>query len=109
MPKLIDRPNLSFEDNNWSIFGRCASVDPDLMYPGHKDEAGIATAKAVCAACPAQVFQRCIEERTKMDDRHGVWGGMTPQERELARLAKYRRDLRRRRAEDEPTEVASAA
>jgi WhiB family transcriptional regulator, redox-sensing transcriptional regulator len=41
-------------------------------------------AKAICAGCPRR--DDCLAEAMRNRERHGVWGGTTPEERrELAR------------------------
>lgn len=38
-----------------------------------------ATAKQVCAGCP--VRDACLQQALDNDERYGIWGGLTPQER----------------------------
>lgn len=38
-----------------------------------------AAAKAVCARCPVRA--ECAAYAVENDERHGVWGGLTPDER----------------------------
>lgn len=59
----------------------CGQVDPDLFFP----ETGSATKvpKDICAVCP--VRQQCLAWALKHDIRHGVWGGLSDQERQRLR------------------------
>ena len=40
-------------------------------------------AKSICAACP--VRQRCLEYAIAADERYGIWGGLTKDERRMLR------------------------
>lgn len=42
-----------------------------------------ARAKAVCAGCPVQDL--CFRTALARDERHGIWGGLTPAERRAQR------------------------
>lgn len=49
------------------------------MFPDRPDAGAKARAKAVCATCP--VRQPCLEFAIANVERHGVWGGLTWDER----------------------------
>jgi WhiB family redox-sensing transcriptional regulator len=73
----------------WELAG-CRSVDPELFFP--VSEIGparrqVATAKAVCDECP--VSQLCLDYALSTRQAHGVWGGLTVEER---RVLSARRD-----------------
>ena len=60
----------------------CANADPELFYPdGPVAERRLATkaAKAICAECP--VREKCLRVALATDEAHGVWGGLTADER----------------------------
>lgn len=59
----------------------CKGKDPGLWFPG--PGGSLEGAKAVCQACPVRV--RCLEWAVHADERAGVWGGATPDERALIR------------------------
>lgn len=66
-----------------AIDGLCAQVDPELFFPPVGSRA--TEAKAVCAACPAQVA--CLRW-AMANPVEGVWGGTsTNDRRQLARAA----------------------
>jgi hypothetical protein len=75
----------------------CLETDPDLSFPKGKGkfELAHAAAKSDCARCPVRTGEECLElaMRTEgkgaADSRHGVFGGLDPQERAL--LARRRR------------------
>lgn len=52
-----------------------------LMYADEdKAPVKVAVAKRVCDGCP--VSPQCLRWALKARERHGVWGGMTPRERD---------------------------
>lgn len=71
----------------WMADAACAGVDTETFYPDFKDPDAIRAAKRYCHACP--VIERCLQYAlAEPVDRAGIWGGMTPQEREqMARRA----------------------
>jgi hypothetical protein len=62
----------------------CKGQDPVLWFPGAGGS--MKEAKAVCRACPARVL--CLEWAVQADERAGVWGGTSPDERALIRTAR---------------------
>lgn len=67
----------------------CRSEDPELFFSDGKMSAKQAeAAKAVCARC--KVIKQCLDYALKEDIRHGVWGGKTPDERSIMKLAHRR-------------------
>lgn len=69
----------------WMEQALCARSDPELFYPemGQKGKGTSRAAKAVCARCP--VRQPCLERALRTETpstRYGVWGGLSPNERE---------------------------
>lgn len=72
---------------SWQADAACASVDPELFFPKHGDTF---PAKRVCAGCPVVVD--CLEHAIAHREPSGIWGGLTPDERDL----RARRDLNRK-------------
>jgi len=74
---LIDR---------WEQDAACRNIDPAVFFPerGDKGRTHVATAKNICASCP--VTGACLDAH--IDEKFGVWGGLTESER--------RRERRRR-------------
>ena len=74
---------------DWQLAGSCRTADPSLFFCP-EGERGPArrrrelAAKTVCLACP--VLQQCRAHALTVREPYGVWGGMTPEERE-ARLS----------------------
>jgi WhiB family redox-sensing transcriptional regulator len=64
--------------------GLCEQVDPDLWYP---DKGGSVTAaKLVCQGCPVRTA--CLEWALAHDERFGIWGGLSEQERRRLKKAR---------------------
>jgi WhiB family transcriptional regulator, redox-sensing transcriptional regulator len=66
----------------WRSAAACRLSDPDLFFPVSSvgiAQREIAEALAVCASCPVQAPCREFALRTRQ--RHGIWGGMTEDER----------------------------
>lgn len=92
------RPD-SVAAETWRLTASCRSIDPDLFFPvGSTGSAvdHIASAKAVCGACPVQV--PCLEFALETNQEAGIWGGTSEQER---------RQLRRRRMLDHRATVSA--
>jgi hypothetical protein len=54
-------------------------LEPDTWWePG-----SVASAKAACQHCPA--LRECLAFAVAADERFGVWGGLSPEERRLRR------------------------
>lgn len=70
--------------HDWYLDALCAQVDPELFYP--EQGSGGQKAMRVCAQCP--VIAECLDFAIKSRERHGIWGGTTPNQR----LAMIRQD-----------------
>lgn len=66
------------EEEPWEDSARCAETDPDLFFPVVGADHGRA-AKKVCGAC--DVRTRCLAFALTENIGHGVWGGLTADER----------------------------
>jgi WhiB family transcriptional regulator, redox-sensing transcriptional regulator len=69
----------------WRSAAACRSADPDLFFP--ISESGparqeAARAKAICASC--LVRHECLTFALRTGQAHGIWGGMTENERAAA-------------------------
>ena len=69
----------------WHQRALCAQTDPDTFFP----EKGCSSrpAKRVCARCEAAA--ECLAYAMAHDERHGVWGGLSENERRT--LRRFRR------------------
>lgn len=63
----------------WMREAACRAVDPDLFFPERGDAASLRAARAVCAGC--SVREECLSYALERNERLGVWGGLSTQER----------------------------
>lgn len=66
----------------WKEQAACADTDPELFFPvGTTGPAieQIETAKQICRLCT--VREECLEYALAMNEQHGIWGGLTEDER----------------------------
>ena len=81
---------------DWRDKAACLTVDPELFFPvGNTGPAimQIAEAKKVCARC--DVRAECLQWALEAGQDHGVWGGLSEDER---RAMKRRNARARNRA-----------
>ena len=74
---------------DWRDHAACRDADPDLFFPGggiRSAWAQVRMAKLICRGCPVSIT--CLSWALASDQEHGIWGGLTEDERR--RL--YRRD-----------------
>jgi WhiB family transcriptional regulator, redox-sensing transcriptional regulator len=67
---------------HWRLVAKCQSADPDLFFPISSSGRAlhqVAEAKEICARC--QVKRECLVFAVLTRQRHGVWGGMSEEER----------------------------
>jgi WhiB family redox-sensing transcriptional regulator len=64
---------------DWRVDGACRQVDPELMFPTSRADERAAV--AVCVGCPALEACRRWALDPRRPERHGVWGGLTEQQR----------------------------
>lgn len=73
-------PLSAFRPEPWTEYASCAQADPEAWYPEpHRQTTH--QAKAICHQCP--VLDLCREHimRTEGNERHGIFGGLSPLER----------------------------
>lgn len=78
----------------------CTNTDPDVWFSDrdsmdvHSSASTIRTAKALCKMCPVKTL--CLEYAILNDEQHGIWGGLSTQDRR--KLKKTNRGRGRPRA-----------
>jgi len=75
-------------EEDWRSVAACRSADPDLFFPvssSGKALEQVAEAKAICVKC--QVQRECLAFALSTRQIHGVWGGLSEQDRYLLRRA----------------------
>lgn len=79
---------------DWRARAACSGYPNTLFFPASDvvDDEVVMRAKAVCAVCP--VAEDCLEYALETNQRAGIWGGTSEQERKSLRrkwLAERRR------------------
>ncbi|WP_028708624.1 WhiB family transcriptional regulator [Propionicicella superfundia] len=80
---------------DWRHQAACLNEDPELFFPvGNTGPAlmQIAEAKKVCRTCP--VREPCLQWALDAGQDHGVWGGMSEDERRALRRRAARSRVR---------------
>jgi WhiB family redox-sensing transcriptional regulator len=66
----------------------CAEIGTDVFFPDHGESRW--PAKRICDLCP--VKRECGEYAVALNINHGVWGGLTPQDRRRIRKLRGKND-----------------
>ncbi|MGV7585248.1 WhiB family transcriptional regulator [Mycobacterium kansasii] len=61
----------------WMADALCRQTDPEIFYP--EQGGSPREAKLVCLACRVQTA--CLEHALRNHEQHGIWGGLTADER----------------------------
>lgn len=106
-PDTLERPH------SWGEQAACLSADPDLFFADGDDAKSRADremARQICGRCPSR--PDCLSDALERDERAGMWGGLTADERRglipyrpVARKAAPRRET----ADGAPGEQAATA
>jgi WhiB family redox-sensing transcriptional regulator len=83
---LANAFGLDGEDQSWAARAACAGDYPEFWFPVERAGRGVADythARAVCSGC--QVRAECLDYAIRNSEAHGVWGGLTPRERDELR------------------------
>ena len=72
---------------HWMSDGTCATTDPELWFPELDSLWRVREAKNICEKCP--VKKECLEYALVNGFKEGIWGGLSPAERN--RLSKGKR------------------
>jgi WhiB family redox-sensing transcriptional regulator len=88
------------EIKEWRYEAKCRGMDTELWYPPRdktKYKAIATVSKAVCYGrdglpeCP--VRKQCLLYADKIDEQHGIWGGMSHRERNALKRKAKRKSL----------------
>ena len=65
----------------WRHRASCDGEDTSWWFPDKTGACNPATARAVaiCKTCPVQ--QACLTHAQELPEHHGIWGGLTPEQR----------------------------
>lgn len=85
LPKEPTVPNTK----GWGQRGLCRNEDPTWWFPDNYSNRTpqVKAAKNVCRSCPVQAACRTYALDNPDQTRDGIWGGLTPRERDRARKA----------------------
>ena len=68
---------------SWRAQAACQLGDHELSFPPEEEQGEyrlrVSLAKRICASCPVQ--RQCADYALAADERYGVWGGLTAEER----------------------------
>ena len=78
--------------SEWQKQAVCASVEPELFYPAPQEHVRRRQAKAVCKSCP--VVNECLQWALESGQDHGVWGGLSEDERRTLKRRNARARIR---------------
>jgi WhiB family redox-sensing transcriptional regulator len=98
--------DLLVPESRWRSMAACRSADPDLFFPissSGQSMAQEAAAKAICAGC--RVRRECLAFALRTHQAHGVWGGLSEQERHPVRSAALARVKRGHAAQVDPVDA----
>lgn len=65
----------------WWQAASCRGADTETFFPLPGDQSGVQRALAICELCPVRV--PCRRYALGHRERHGIWGGLTEETREL--------------------------
>jgi len=65
---------------------RCVEVDPELFFPELDSVWRAHAAKKICGGCP--VKQECLDYALDNRFRDGIWGGLSPTQRNRLLIGK---------------------
>jgi WhiB family redox-sensing transcriptional regulator len=81
------------EVTDWRDMAACLEADPELFFPvGNTTQQAmrdIEEAKAICVGC--HVSSVCLEWALETGQDHGIWGGLTEEERRTLQRKSRRR------------------
>lgn len=88
MTDVSTLPPVLVENWEWQVQAACRGMDTESFFNpdrirGDSKRRREAAAKAVCAGCP--VIDACLDWALTVGEPHGVWGGLTPEERNRTR------------------------
>ncbi len=79
-PRMTPFPTLNEDDLRRTADAVCYRSDPEAWFVDTGDREAVARVKSICAECPVRTA--CLEIALRTDEPHGIWGGMTPAERQ---------------------------
>jgi WhiB family redox-sensing transcriptional regulator len=83
---------------SWRHYAACRGQDPEMFFNGDSDlsRRQLEQAKAVCGGCAVRSV--CLEWAVLAGVEHGVWGGLSEDERRIPKRRTHRTRTRPRSA-----------
>jgi WhiB family redox-sensing transcriptional regulator len=81
-PRPLSDQMITIPGRDWRLLAACRHADPDLFFPVSGSGPSldqVIQAKVICAGCPVRLQCLAFALATRQD--HGVWGGMSEEER----------------------------
>lgn len=78
--ELLSEWQLVNPDASWKQWAACKGADPELFFPDGDFKSNHAKAKMICAECI--VYKDCMKFAADNGITYGVWGGLSPIERQ---------------------------
>ncbi len=92
MSELLPNAEAEAATANWRNKAKCRGSDPDMFFPESKDKRYAEEALKVCYGC--KVKEDCLNHAIENNEKYGVWGGMTPAERDSLPRTRHNRRTR---------------
>lgn len=73
------KPTAAVDPEAWKQHAECRGLNPDMFLPTRGDNRALEAAKRVCNRCPVRT--ECLDYALKMNERTGVWGGVSERQR----------------------------
>lgn len=78
--ELLSEWQLVNPDASWKQWAACKGADAELFFPDGDFKSNHAKAKMICAECI--VYKDCMKFAADNGITYGVWGGLSPIERQ---------------------------
>jgi WhiB family transcriptional regulator, redox-sensing transcriptional regulator len=81
-PRPLSAQTVTIPGRDWRLLAAWRHADPELFFPVSASGPSldqVTQAKAICAGCP--VRRQCLAFALDTRQDHGVWGGMSEEER----------------------------
>lgn len=99
----MDHTPTTAESLAWMAFAKCEGQDA-AMFPKDSATDAIEYARSICFACTVRT--ECLDYALDRNERYGVWGGLTNDERQsLRRGARRRANAAAKAAETAPVSL----
>jgi WhiB family redox-sensing transcriptional regulator len=85
---LLNELKLVDPDQDWMKLAACKGQDSTLFFQQRGGNQHHGGAYDICNACPVRV--RCLKFAVNNNIEHGIWGGLTPNQRRVHHKRGYR-------------------